>query len=274
MYRAYGEGFMRNIKDMFDLTGKTVVITGGAGHLGIGISEALAAFGAELYLLGHDAEKNQREKARLREKYEGLTCESIAFDLHDKTSVHDAVDAVMQSARKVDVLINNAAYGCVKPLHEYQEEEWLEGIDGTINGVFRMTREILPVMLDQGHGNIINIASMYGMVAPNMEIYGDSGQNNPANYGAGKAAIIQFTKYIACVYAERGIRANTVSPGPFPDPEVQKDVRFIRALENKTPMRRIGTPEDLQGIMIYLASDASRYTNGQNITVDGGWTSW
>ena len=274
MYRAYGEGVMRNIKDMFDLTGKTVVITGGAGHLGIGISEALAAFGAELYLLGHDAEKNQRERARLREKYEGLTCESIAFDLHDKTSVHDAVDAVMQSARKVDVLINNAAYGCVKPLHEYEEEEWLEGIDGTINGVFRMTREILPVMLDQGHGNIINIASMYGMVAPNMEIYGDSGQNNPANYGAGKAAIIQFTKYIACVYAERGIRANTVSPGPFPDPEVQKDVRFIRALENKTPMRRIGTPEDLQGIMIYLASDASRYTNGQNIAVDGGWTSW
>ena len=142
---------MRNIKDMFDLTGKTVVITGGAGHLGIGISEALAAFGAELYLLGHDAEKNQRERARLREKYEGLTCESIAFDLHDKNSVHGAVDAVMQSARKVDVLINNAAYGCVKPLHEYEEKEWLEGIDGTINGVFRMTREILPVMLDQGH---------------------------------------------------------------------------------------------------------------------------
>lgn len=274
MYRAYGEGFMRNIKDMFDLTGKTVVITGGAGHLGIGISEALAAFGAELYLLGHDAEKNQRERARLREKYEGLTCESIAFDLHDKNSVHGAVDAVMQSARKIDVLINNAAYGCVKPLHEYEEEEWLEGIDGTINGVFRMTREILPVMLEQGHGNIINIASMYGMVAPNMEIYGDSGQNNPANYGAGKAAIIQFTKYIACVYAEKGVRANTVSPGPFPDPGVQKNVQFIRALENKTPMHRIGTPEDLQGIMVYLASDASRYTNGQNIAVDGGWTSW
>ena len=207
-------------------------------------------------------------------KYEGLTCESIAFDLHDKNSVHGAVDAVMQSARKVDVLINNAAYGCVKPLHEYEEEEWLEGIDGTINGVFRMTREILPVMLDQGHGNIINIASMYGMVAPNMEIYGDSGQNNPANYGAGKAAIIQFTKYIACVYAEKGVRANTVSPGPFPDPGVQKNVQFIRALENKTPMHRIGTPEDLQGIIVYLASDASRYTNGQNIAVDGGWTSW
>ena len=265
---------MRSLKDMFDLTGRTVVITGGAGHLGSGISEALAAFGADLYLLGHDAEKNQRERARLREKYEGLTCESIAFDLHDKNSVHGAVDAVMQSARKVDVLINNAAYGCVKPLHEYEEEEWLEGIDGTINGVFCMTREILPVMLDQGHGNIINIASMYGMVAPNMEIYGDSGQNNPANYGAGKAAIIQFTKYIACVYAEKGVRANTVSPGPFPDPGVQKNVQFIRALENKTPMHRIGTPEDLQGIMVYLASDASRYTNGQNIAVDGGWTSW
>lgn len=265
---------MRHIKDMFQLTGKTIVITGGAGHLGSGISEALAVFGADLYLLGHDIEKNQRESILLREKYNGVICESIAFDLRDKRSVHSAVNAVMERARKIDVLINNAVYGCTKPLHEYEEEEWLEGIDGTINGVFRMTREILPIMLDQGHGNIINVASMYGMVAPDMEIYGDSGQNNPANYGAGKAAIIQFTKYIACVYAEKGIRANAVSPGPFPELKVQKDARFIRALENKTPMHRIGSPEDLQGIMVYLASDASRYTNGQNIAVDGGWTSW
>ena len=265
---------MRNIKNMFDLTGKTVAVTGGAGYLGAGISEALVAFGAELYLLGHDAGKVRRECARLREKYDGVTCESVAVDLRDKDSVHSAVDAVMQMARKIDVLINNAAYGCTKPLHEYEEEDWLEGIDGTINGVFRMTREILPIMLEQGSGNIINIASMYGMVAPNMEIYGDSGQNNPANYGAGKAAIIQFTKYIACVYAEKGIRANAVSPGPFPNPDVQKDVRFVHALESKTPMHRIGTPEDLQGVMVYLASDASRYTNGQNIAVDGGWTSW
>lgn len=265
---------MRNIKNMFDLTGKTVAVTGGAGYLGAGISEALVAFGAELYLLGHDAGKVRRECARLREKYDGVTCESVAFDLRDKDSVHSAVDAVMQMARKIDVLINNAAYGCPKPLHKYEEEDWVEGIDGTINGVFRMTREILPIMLEQGSGNIINIASMYGMVAPNMEIYGDSGQNNPANYGAGKAAIIQFTKYIACVYAEKGIRANAVSPGPFPNPDVQKDVRFVHALESKTPMHRIGTPEDLQGVMVYLASDASRYTNGQNIAVDGGWTSW
>ncbi len=274
MYQVYGEKLMRKVKNMFDLTGKTIIVTGGAGHLGSGIGEALSAFGAELYLLGHDAEKVRRESSRLREKYEGGTCESIAFDLRDKYSVHGAVNAVMQRAQKIDVLINNAAYGCTRPLHEFEEGEWLEGIDGTINGVFRMTREVLPIMLEQGHGNIINIASMYGMVAPNMEIYGDSGQNNPANYGAGKAAIIQFTKYIACVYAEKGIRANAVSPGSFPDPMVQKDVRFIHALESKTPMHRIGTPEDLQGIMVYLASDASRYTNGQNIAVDGGWTSW
>ena len=166
---------MRNIKNMFDLTGKTVAVTGGAGYLGAGISEALVAFGAELYLLGHDAGKVRRECARLREKYDGVTCESVAFDLRDKDSVHSAVDAVMQMARKIDVLINNAAYGCTKPLHKYEEEDWVEGIDGTINGVFRMTREILPIMLEQGSGNIINIASMYGMVAPNMEIYGDSG---------------------------------------------------------------------------------------------------
>ena len=115
---------------------------------------------------------------------------------------------------------------------------------------------------------------MYGMVAPDMSIYGDSGQNNPANYGAGKAAIIQFTKYLASVYGARGIRANAVSPGPFPNPEVQKDQRFIGELCRKNPMHRIGRPEDLQGIIVFLASDASRYVNGQNIAVDGGWTAW
>jgi gluconate 5-dehydrogenase len=123
-------------------------------------------------------------------------------------------------------------------------------------------------------GVIINISSMYGIVSPDPRIYGDSGYNNPPDYGAGKAGIIQFTKYAACHLAAKGIRVNAVSPGPFPGAEVQKNEAFITNLKNKVPLGRIGQPADLKGVVVFLASDASSYITGQNIIVDGGWTVW
>ena len=263
-----------DLKQLFNLEGKNIVITGGAGHLGSAMSEALAAFGANLFILGKNEEKNSQFALRLKEHYNSKICKGFAFDIRNENSVCDVWEKIQQTTEHIDILVNNANYSCAKPLHEYTFNEWNVGIDGTIGGVFRMTQYALSYMMKQQNGNIINIASMYGMVAPNMDIYGDSGQNNPANYGVGKAAIIQFTRYIACVYAKYGIRANAISPGPFPNKIVQKDGRFINELCKKNPMNRIGNPSDLQGIIVYLASDASSYTNGQNIAVDGGWTSW
>lgn len=265
---------MVDINDLFSLKDKTVIITGGAGHLGHAMSEALAASGANLFILGHNSEKNMKFAKDIKTNYKNDICLAIQYDLDDDDSIKRAIGQVMATTGKIDVLVNNSAYSCSKPLHEYEYDEWQKGIDGTLNGVFRMTKQVLPVMMRQNSGSIINIGSMYGMVAPNMEIYGDSGQNNPANYGAGKAAIIQLTRYIASVYAKYGIRANAISPGPFPNPNVQQDRRFVGELCKKNPMGCIGQPEDLQGIVIYLASDASKYTNGQNIAVDGGWTAW
>ena len=260
---------------LFSLAGKTVVITGGAGHLGSAMSEALAAAGANLFVMGYSEEKNAKKAAELKKRYNLRICESITFDLSDTSSAKKAVAAIIEKTGRLDVLINNATYTSpATVLEEYTDEGWCKAIEGTINGVARMIRLVLPQMLAQGNGNIINIGSMYGMVAPNMEIYGTSGQNNPANYGAGKAAIIQLTKYVACVYGGRGIRANSVSPGPFPAPAVQENQEFIAQLSRKNPLGRIGRPEDLRGIIVYLASDASAYTNGQNIAVDGGWTAW
>jgi NAD(P)-dependent dehydrogenase (short-subunit alcohol dehydrogenase family) len=130
-------------------------------------------------------------------------------------------------------------------------------------------------MKEQQKGSIVNIASMYGVVAPDPELYqGDVSLNNPANYGAGKAAIIQFTKYTAAYYAKYGIRANSISPGSFPNPKVQQNASFIKRLSAKSMLGRVGQPQELQGVVILLASDASSYITGQNICVDGGWTAW
>lgn len=265
---------MKNLEKIFDLTGKTVIITGGAGYLGSAMSEAIVAFHGDLFILGRDKEKNFAKAEELRKKYQAHCCQSFVCDISDEKNIVDVLEKIVQQTGRIDVLINNAAYGCVKDLQEFSFDEWQKGIDGTINTVFRMTQKVLPYMIKQDAGNIINISSMYGMVAPNMDIYGDSGQNNPANYGAGKAAIIQFTKYLASVYAKNHIRANCISPGPFPHPSVQRNTTFIKELCQKNPMKRIGQPEDLCGIILYFASEASLYTTGQNIAIDGGWTSW
>ncbi|WP_116777677.1 SDR family oxidoreductase, partial [Bacillus thuringiensis] len=183
-------------------------------------------------------------------------------------------EEIYNSDNKIDILINNAYFGAGKTIEEMTESEWETGIDGSINNVFRVTKKALQYMLPKNKGNIINISSMYGVVSPDPSIYGDSGFNNPPNYGAGKAAIIQFTRYLACHYGLKGIRANSISPGPFPNTEVQKNKEFIRNLKKKTALGRIGNPQELQGLIVFLASNASSYVTGQNICIDGGWTSW
>ena len=260
--------------NIFDLTGKVVIVTGGAGHLGHAMSEALLAYGATVYILGQNLAKNEQLAAMLNEKYQTARAKSMAFNIDDTDLIGTAFNAINKCEGHIDVLVNNAAYAKIVSLDNCNNEDWAKGIEGTINATARVTRAALPYMQIQKSGSIINIGSMYGMVAPDMRIYGTSGQNNPASYGAGKAAIIQLTKYIASVYGAAGIRANAVSPGPFPNPDVQKNKEFTQNLASKNPMNRIGEPRDLMGIIVYLASDASSYTNGQNIAVDGGWTAW
>lgn len=259
---------------MFDLKGKTVVITGGTGNLGSAMSDALAAFNANLFVLGTNLEKNKQHASLLKNKYSLDTCFGGAMDIRSEESIKNSFATIIDTTGQIDVLINNAAFSRDGAVDKMGNEDWCAGIDGTINGVFRVSKCALNYMLERKKGNIINIASMYGMVAPNPEIYGDTGFDNPANYGVGKAAIIQFSKYIAATYGRKGIRANSISPGPFPSCEVQENKWFINNLASKTPLGRIGEPQDLQGIIVLLASDASSYLTGQNIAVDGGWTSW
>ncbi|EPY2277521.1 SDR family oxidoreductase [Clostridium sporogenes] len=260
-------------KSIFDLHGKVVLITGGSGYLGTAMSEILSQLGAILILASRNIEKNLKIKQKLEDKY-GNKVETVNLDISNSFMINEVVEYILKRYGKIDVLINNSYYGAGAELVGMSEEEWGKGIDGSINGVFRLTKTVLESMIKKKYGKIINIASMYGIVAPDVSIYEGNDFYNPANYGVGKAAIIQFTKYIAAVYGKFGITCNAISPGPFPDLKVQEDKKFISNLEKKVPLARIGQPEDLKGVIALLSSNASAYINGVNISVDGGWTVW
>ena len=139
-----------SVKNIFDLSGKTVVITGGAGHLGSGMSEALAAFGANLFIVGRNPEKNFSKAVELKKKYNLPICESLIVDINDGASIDRAVETIIDRTGQIDVLINNAAYSCSKPVEDYSYDEWRSGIDGTINATFRVTQPCLKCMISRG----------------------------------------------------------------------------------------------------------------------------
>ena len=171
-------------------------------------------------------------------------------------------------------MINNAAYLKGQNPEQITDKEWEFSIDGCLNSAYRCIREVIPQMKKQNSGKIINVSSMYGMVAPDLNIYEKYPQFlNPPHYGASKAGIIQLSKYFASYLGKFNINVNTITPGPFPSLAVQNQKGFIAELKNKTLLNRIGAPEDLQGAFIFLSSDSSNYITGQNIVIDGGWTS-
>ena len=259
--------------ELFSLRGKVAIITGGAGHLGSAISEGLAEAGANVVITSRNEDRCKELAERLSKKHK-IHAIGTVLDIRSMNIVRDCMKEVNREMGAIDILINNAAFSRQGNIETMTEQDWLEGVDGTINSVFRCTQAVVPYMEAQKYGVIINIASMYGIVSPDPRIYGDSGYDNPPNYGAGKAAILQFTRYTACHLATKGIRVNAISPGPFPNPEVQKNRSFISNLENKVPLGRIGQPYELKGAVVFLASEASSYITGQNIIVDGGWTAW
>ncbi len=259
-----------SLETLFSLRGKGALVTGGYGHLGLAMVEGLAEIGASVLLAGRDHIKGEKAASGLRAM--GHDVCFLEMDVADRNSVSIAVSEAAGRFGAIDVLVNNAYYATAGAVSSVSEADWTRGIDGSINTVFRCTQAALPHM--PPGSSIINIASMFGVVSPDQAVYGDSGFDNPPSYGAGKAAVIQFTRFCACDFAERGIRVNCISPGPFPSESVQQDRSFIERLVCRSPMRRVGRPEELKGALVFLASAASSYVTGHNLCVDGGWTVW
>ncbi len=258
-------------KKLFDLTGKVAVITGGTGYLGAENVKILKDFGATVVNADRCAEETRFEgEAPAYDMF-------IESDISSTESMANCFKAVYEKYGRIDILVTCACYGAGygkgSQLEYMDDETFAKGMEGSINQTFRCIREVVPYMKKTG-GSIINYCSMYGKVSPDLRIYGDNPQKQPPNYGPGKAAIEQLTRYAAGALAEYNIRVNCVTPGPFPNPANQNDEAFNKQLANKTMLGRFGQAYEMAGSVLLLASDASTFMTGTNIIVDGGWTAW
>jgi len=254
---------------IFDLTGKVIAITGGYGHLGFSITEGLLQYGAEVLVLG-------RSESKCKERFKHLERQPEFYqtDINDLLSVKQTAQSITEKYKRLDVLINNAfsLEGGAAP-DTMPDEIFLSGLTGSLLSAYRLIRECLPLLKKSENAAIINVSSMYGMVAPDFSIYESAPQYlNPPHYGAAKAGLLQLTRYLASLLGKENIRVNALTPGPFPSSEVAKNTSFVNALAKKTVLKRVGKPEDLQGAIIWLCSNASSFVTGQNIVIDGGWT--
>lgn len=260
------------LKDLMSLSGKTALVTGGAGLLGSQISEALAELGARVFVASRDQAKCQAFAATLSDRFGG-DHRGLRLDLMDAASVETCVEAV-RAEGPLDILVNCSWSGNKNTLESISEADWTYDIDMSLNGVFRMVKASIP-SLKESRGVILNVASMYGHVAPDYRLYDGEKYANPPSYGAAKAGVLQFTRYLASFLSPDGIRVNALSPGPFPYPSTIADnPAFIERLAAKNPLNRIGTPHEVKGAAALLCSGASSYMTGQNICVDGGWAAW
>lgn len=262
-----------------DLTGKNILLTGGAGILGRHFARAFAAAGGRVALLDVDGDAARTVAAELPVgQAMGLAC-----DVSHPASVSEVVDQVVAEWGEIHVLANNAASksssldGFLTPFEDYTLDTWREVMAVNVDGMFLMAQAVARHMIrQQKGGSIIQTASIYGVVAPDQRIYEGSRYldrqiNTPAVYSASKAAVIGLSQYLATYLAPHGIRVNTLTPGGM---ESGQNDEFRRRYSARVPLGRMGQPEELTGAMVYLASDASSYVTGQNLIVDGGLTVW
>jgi len=255
----------RKTMSIFDLTGKVAVVTGASSGLGVQFAKALARQGADLVLLARRVEKLEKVKKEIEGL--GVRCLAVQCDVTKTAELKDAVAKTLDFYGTVDILVNNAGTGAIVPAETQTDEEWLKTIDVNLNACYFAMREFGKVMIEKKYGKIINIGSIHSTVAM-------AGAGISA-YTASKGGVAMLTKNMANEWAKYNITVNAIGPAYFLSELTQDiiaDEAFAVVLKTYCPMGRAGREGELDGAIVYFASDASSFTTGQLLSVDGGWT--
>lgn len=258
-----------NSTDLLSLKDKVIWVAGGASKLTCILVEALCEAGACVVVASRHAQRNQELGERLKQR--GYAMEVDTLDVTDKESVRNCCDTIIGRHKRIDVLVNAAALQYTDRFEKMTAERWRKALDVMLTGVFLTCQAVTESMIFHRSGNIINIGSVYGVVAADQGIYADSQLNSSVVYAVAKGGVISLSRYLACYLAPHNIRVNTLSPGGFYSGQPET---FVKNYCRRTPLGHMGYPDDIKGVIVFLASEASRYITGQNLIVDGGWTAW
>lgn len=256
-----------HINDLFSLSNKCAVVIGGAGKIGFPMSEALAEAGAKVFIVSTN--KSNYETAVLKLKKTNLDTQGLCLDQTNEKSVKECIEFITKNFKVPDILVN---CGVERPMKKYFEdsvESWDRSMEVNARGLFITCREFGKRMAKQKSGSIINVASIYGVVAPDQSIYENTSVQTEPDYPYTKGGMIMFSKYLASLFAKDNVRVNSIVPGGFFN---NQEEPFLSRYTKKVPMGRMAYHDDLKGITVFLASNASNYITGTVIAVDGGFT--
>jgi NAD(P)-dependent dehydrogenase (short-subunit alcohol dehydrogenase family) len=256
-----------NVRELFDLTNRTALVTGGAGIYGSPICEALAEAGAHVIIASRNQAQCQSRAEGLLQR--GLKACAEHYDQSNETSVLELRDRVLQGFGSLDILVNNSVG---RSMRSYQDplEAWHRSMEVNATGLFAISRAFIDPMMERGRGTVINIGSIQGVVAPDFSNYAGREMTTPPDYHFHKHGLIGLTKYLASWAGPRGIRVNAISPGGFRTEDHREP--FVSQYCRRVLLKRMAEYEDIKGVVVFLASEASRYITGQNIILDGGYT--
>jgi NAD(P)-dependent dehydrogenase (short-subunit alcohol dehydrogenase family) len=251
--------------ELFDLTGKVALVTGGTRGLGEVSAMALGKAGADVAVAG----RNKTDLTRVSRAIQGLGRKAAGFalDVTSKMSVQSGVERILDEFGKVDILVNNAGVNYRVPVLEYPEEKWDLVINTNLKGYFLVAQAVVPQMIERGYGKVINMSSIFGLTPLPDQLA----------YACSKGGVNQLTKVMALEWAKKGIRVNAIAPTYFETElvtQIRNDPERFNFINERTPMGRWGQPIELQGIVIFLAAPASDFITGQIFYIDGGWTIW
>ncbi len=255
-----------NVRDLFDLSGRVAIVTGGATGIGLQMADALAELGAGVVLCGRDGERCERVAAAL-ERDRGVRCLGVRCDVSSADDVAGLVAETTDRFGRIDILVNNAGTAWADPVEDTPLRGWQKVVDVNLTGVFLCSQAVGRVMIASGGGKIVNIASITGLRGAAPE------QLDAIAYSTTKGAVVAFTRDLAAKWARHGIAVNAIAPGWFPTDLSQPALdRAGELLVAGIPMGRFGGDSDLKGAIAYLASAASDYVTGHTLVVDGGAT--